>query len=428
MDKIIEIIKQLQNTSGTNDKLAILKANKDNELLKKVLEYTYNPFKKYKITEKTLYDIEDYPDILPNISIFELLDLLSESNINDSLRCTIKSYLKHYYIEDKQIYELYAMMLLKDLRINMGIKSINKVWKGLIPEFNVMLAESYFKQKEGFLKGRNFILSTKLDGNRLVIIKRSGTIEMYTRQGKLMTGLIEIENDAKQLPDNMVYDGELIADNINNLPSDELFRETMTKARKDGNKTGLIFHCFDMLPVEEFEKGSSKLNAHDRKQMLENTLSKLLLDHIVNVKTLYKGNDESKIIEFLNWAKSKNLEGVMCQLSDGVYECKRTKNILKVKAMLDCDLEVIGFEEGQGKYVNSLGRLNVEYKNNIIGVGSGFSDSMRDEIYNNQDKYIGRIAKIQYFEETTNSKDDKVSLRFPIFIEWREKGKEVSYN
>ena len=62
---------------------------------------------------------------------------------------------------------------------------------------------------------------------------------------------------------------------------------------------------------------------------------------------------------------------------------------------------------------------NVEFKDNIVGVGSGFELSMRDEIWNNKDKYIGKIAKIQYFEVTKNQKDDKESLRFPVFKEWR---------
>lgn len=425
MDKIIEIIKQLQNTSSTNDKLNILKQNKDNKLLQKTLEYTYNPFKKYKITEKVIQPILNKSSEF--LTIFELLDDLSKNNINDNLRNKVNLFLGAYSYNN-DLFELYKMMLLKDLKINLGIKSINKVWKDLIPEFNVMLAESYFKQKEGFLNGRNFILSTKLDGNRLVIIKKNGIVEMYTRQGKLMIGLIEIENDAKQLPDNMVYDGELIAENINNLPSDELFRETMTKARKDGEKTGLIFNCFDMLPVDEFEKGSSKLNAHDRKLMLEDTLLNLSLTHIVNVKTLYEGNDESKIIEYLNWAKANNLEGIMCQLSDGNYQCKRTKNILKVKAMQTCDLEVIGFEEGQGNFKGVLGAVIVKYKNNTVKVGSGWSMEQRQDVWNNRDKYLGRILEVQYFEESIDSKTKLPSLRFPIAKAWREEGKEVSYN
>ena len=37
MKQVATIIKQLQNTGGTNDKIAIVKANADNEILKKVL-------------------------------------------------------------------------------------------------------------------------------------------------------------------------------------------------------------------------------------------------------------------------------------------------------------------------------------------------------------------------------------------------------
>jgi DNA ligase-1 len=424
MKKVIEIVENIRETSGTNDKIAILQKNKDNEILKKVLLYTYDPFRKYGMSEKTLET--DVPYNEPNFSIFELLDILASSNINDSLRGKTNSFLTS--IRDRNEQGLYKCILLKDLKLGCNITTINKVWKDLIPKFEVMLAESYFKQKEGFLKGKNFIISTKLDGNRLVIIKRNGNIKMFTRQGKIMEGLIEIETDANLLPDNMVYDGELIADNINNLPSDELFRVTMTKARKDGVKQGLIFNCFDMLPLDEFEKGKSKAKCSERKHNLEDVLNKLNLKYISNVKTLYEGSDESKILELLNWAKSNNLEGVMCQLSDGQYECKRTKNILKVKAMQDMDLKVVGIERGEGKYCNTLGRINVEYKDNIIGVGSGFSDSMRNEIFNNQDKYIGRIAKIQYFEESTNQKDNKISLRFPVFLNWRFDKTEPSYN
>jgi hypothetical protein len=47
MEKVIEIIQMLKNTSSSNDKISILQNNKDNKTLKKTLEYTYNPFKKY---------------------------------------------------------------------------------------------------------------------------------------------------------------------------------------------------------------------------------------------------------------------------------------------------------------------------------------------------------------------------------------------
>ena len=74
MKEVINIINQLRNENSTNGKLKILKDNKDNELLKKVLEYTYNPFKKYGVTEKVLIPTNEE---FNNIELFQLLDLLS---------------------------------------------------------------------------------------------------------------------------------------------------------------------------------------------------------------------------------------------------------------------------------------------------------------------------------------------------------------
>jgi signal peptidase I len=149
--------------------------------------------------------------------------------------------------------------------------------------------------------------------------------------------------------------------------------------------------------------------------------------HIIEVPILYRGSDKEMIIKLLDEAISKDQEGVMVNISNAPYECKRTKNILKVKKMQTCDLRIVGFEKGEGKNTGTLGRINVNYKGNIVGVGSGFTDEMRNEIWNNQDKYIGKITEVQYFEETTNSKDDKLSLRFPVFLEVRWDKTEESY-
>ena len=422
MKEIIKIINQLRNESSTNGKLKILKDNKDNELLKKVLEYTYNPFKKYGVSEKTIN-----PNNIANITIdiFKLLDILSESNINDSLRATTNSFLGNYSNEEQ---ELYKCMLLKDLKIGLNVKSINKIWKDLIPQFSVMLAESYFKQKENYINGREFCLTTKLDGNRMVIVKRNGKIEFYTRQGKLMDGLVEIEKDAEQLEDNMVYDGEIIAENPDNLPSDELFRVTMTKARKKGNKTGLIFNCFDMLPIQDFERGICKIPFIERKTRLKELLDKLNLKFIIEVSILYQGTDENKILEYITWARDNGLEGVMINICEAPYECKRSKTILKGKVMQSCDLKVVGYEVGTGSLRYTLGALEVEYKGNIVKVGSGYSLEQRKQIWEDRDNMIGKIIEVQYFEETQDSKTLKYSLRFPVFKQIREYKTRPSYH
>ena len=85
------------------------------------------------------------------------------------------------------------------------------------------------------------------------------------------------------------------------------------------------------------------------------------------------------------------------------------------------------FEEGEGNFKGTLGATLVEYKNNIVKVGSGYQIEERNRIWANKDKLIGRIMEVQYYEESINSKTGLTSLRFPVFKDIREIGKEVSY-
>ena len=108
----------------------------------------------------------------------------------------------------------------------------------------------------------------------------------------------------------------------------------------------------------------------------------------------------------------------MINLADNPYNFDRSDALLKVKKMQDIDLPIVGFEEGRNKHKNTLGAFLVKYKNNIVKVGSGISDEIRKEVWNNQDKYKGITIEIQYFEETSNAKGE-FSLRFPVFIDFR---------
>ena len=132
-----------------------------------------------------------------------------------------------------------------------------------------------------------------------------------------------------------------------------------------------------------------------------------------------------EILEILDEYRNKGAEGLMINLDD-VYYFKRTKSLIKLKVMSTIDLRVVGFEEGNNKNKGKLGAVLVKYKDNIVKVGSGWVDSDREEVWNNQDKYLGKILEISYFEETTN-KDGSCSLRFPIAKRWRFDKDEESY-
>lgn len=415
MENVINIINQLRSESSTNGKIAILKANSDNELLQKILEYTYNPFKKYGMSEKTVNPVNNASF---TINVFKLLDILSESNINDSLKATANSFIGSFNQKEQ---ELYKCMLLKDLKIGVNSKTINKVWKDLIPSFNVMLADKYF-EKQQKVKGKEFIITQKLDGSRFVIIKdNTGIVNCYTRQGQLVEGLVEFEEDFKLIPANTVIDGEVLLSK-QGLHSKDLYRETMKEFRKKGDKHGLILNAFDILTFDEFKIGKSITPCKIRKQQLHDLINNNSFTNIIEVPIRYIGKDEDIIIKLLDEAVENEEEGVMVNLAEASYECKRTTNILKAKKFQSCDARVIDVIEGTGKNVGKLGAITIQFevdgKLYTCDCGSGFNDSDREMYYNNKGLLLNKIVEIGYFEISQNSKTKEYGLRFPT---WRNR-------
>jgi DNA ligase-1 len=424
MKEVLEIIQSISNTSSRNDKESILTSHKENQQLKDILYFVFNPYIVTGLADKKLSKFKN-PKVIKSEKqfndIFELMDYLQTHNTGSD--DVVKAVLQFINNSEEEFQDYYKQVVTKSLKIGMQPKSINKVLgKGFIPEFNCLLAESYFDVVDK-LKG-DFIITEKLDGSRMLIIKENSTIKCFTRQGQPILGLIEIEEDAKQLPDNTVFDGEILLNK--DLPSAELFRATQRESRKDGEKKNLIFHMFDMLPLSEFKDGKSKKDCLTRKTELHEMLQELDLTWIKEVPMLYVGSDKEKVLEYLNKAISEEKEGVMVSVAQGLYQTKRTKDLLKAKRFSTVDLRIVGFEEGEGRLAGTLGRMNVEYKGNVVGCGSGYSDTDRAFIWSNRDKLINSIAEIQFFEETTNEKGG-ISLRFPVFVRLRDDKTEPSY-
>ena len=421
MKEVINIINQLRNESSTNGKIKILKDNKDNELLKKVLEYTYNPFKKYGVTEKVLIPTNEESN---NIELFQLLDLLSNSNINDSLRKTVNSFLGS--IQFKEERDLYVCMLLKDLRCNISTKLINKAIPKLIPEFNIQQAypiDKYYPKKNEW-----HVLEEKLNGINGSVLNDN----VISRQGKVINGLQHIiEQLNKTSFKGYYFNGELVRKNIDNISNGENFRETTSIVNSDDiDKSNIDFIVFDLLPVEEFNEGKSKLKYKDRlKQLkqLDKEAKELGLNNLSIPKIYYEGEDISNIDYYLEQATKEDKEGLM-YIKNNQWKNKRHSGILKVKKFLNADCEIIGYEEGTGRLEGKLGAFVIDYKGNKVNVGSGYREDERIEFWQHRDDYIGRILQVKFKEQTKDKKTGLVSIQFPIYQCIREIGKEVSYN
>lgn len=371
---------------------------------------------------------EKRKDIEPNKfyeSIFDIIDdLKSVPAVNDQMIANI-----HNAFWDLGDIKLFAYQFIcKDISLGITAKTVNKVMDvEVIPEFRCMLANKYFEHPDK-VEGKHFYLTEKLDGIRCIAKVTPEEVKLFSRQGQPIEGLLDIEAElletAYRLDKSFAVDGELLVSDRNEIPSKEQYKRTTMIVRKDGVKEGITYNVFDILDLNAFENRHCEMPYYQRRQRLETYF--LDKTYVKVLPVLYHGKDTSKIMEHLNIQRKLEHEGVMINLADEYYQFSRTNALLKVKVMQDCDLEITGVQEGQGKFAGTLGALIVDYKGTPVGVGSGISDEIRRMIWADPDQYIGRVATIQYFEET-NDADGKPSIRFPVFKELREEGKEVSY-
>ena len=428
MVEVINLFKQIQETSSLNDKKAIITANKDNELFKECLKFLLDGNVTTGIAEKKYDSVtvttSDWVHNDVDQEFKELLDYVKQHNTGREE--DIIQVQAWCCFMDKETKDFIKGMITKSIKLGADAKLVNKCIPGLIPTFDVMLGTPIDKVK---LKGNEWIsISRKLNGTRCAFIGD----KCMTRQGKEYKGLDHIIKDLHRLGlMNCFVDGELLYKNKEGLSDSEAFQKgTGIAMSKDADKFDLKLVVFDVFPLEEFWSGKSKESYYERKQMLLEIKEDIeLFDEVKNVEIVqmcYEGTDHTEIWKWLDYAEEHDWEGIILNL-DTPYECKRTKNLIKVKKFFSCDIKCIGVEEGSGRNKETLGALICDYKGNKVNVGSGFSDEDRKRIWQHPENIIGKIISVKYKEETKN-KDGGISIQFPVFEAVRFDKNEPSYN
>lgn len=443
MIKVAKVIDLVGRTAGYNDKQYLLKKNEQVPGLKEILKFIYDPYTRTGISKaklaKALKIAEARgPYVMGNepfISYTEMIQYLkTHTTGNDFDLAMAARFINCTKAMWPEAEELAKAIVTQELKIGVTATTLNTVYgKNFIPKIGCMLGTLYGDVGPEKTKWP-CIVTEKLDGIRRILVKENGICRCYSRSGHEDTGLVEIMEDAKYLPNNTVYDGELLAAGTF---KDCIAQRQATNsiANSKGVKTGLTFNVFDMIPLDEFRAGVSRDSAKVRKI----TLGATLMDESIQVLEPEKWpmliqafgiHQELKAIKpvpILGFVKcmadvepivndiwARGGEGVMLNSATGKYEIKRSKELLKVKHTEEHILEVIDILEGTGKFEGMMGALVVTYKGNKLGVGSGFNDAQRMEIWNNPDKYISRKIEIDTFGESTNALGE-VSLNCPIF-------------
>jgi DNA ligase-1 len=218
---VYALIEQVAATSSKNEKEALLKANASDYLLKRVLEYAYNPFKTYGIRKRP----ETLGDNVGNTfddGTFELLDDLISRKLTGT--AAIEALRGELTALSKSSAELLWRIVNKDVRAGFSESTCNKVWKGLIPDFPYMRCSLPKDAKlDQFDWTLGVVSQEKADGMFVNLdYEADGTVRITSRQGSPFPieafELLETEVKARLIA-GLQYHGEmLVARNGEILP------------------------------------------------------------------------------------------------------------------------------------------------------------------------------------------------------------------
>ena len=412
MKELKEFVEQMRDTSSSLEKVEILK--QQSEFIKKVLEYTYNPYKQYYVTSKTCKKNSGLFKYNTHETIFSLLDDLTNRKYtgHDAI-----AQINGFITANPGYEDLIYSIIDKDLKTRTGAKVINKAFPNLIPEFNVALAKT-FEEKDVDLNAAEWYASRKLDGVRcLAVVDEMGKCTLYSRMGKELTTLNKIKYAIEATGIiNYVFDGEIcLLDKDGNEDFQGVMKELRRKDHQIENPTFMIF---DMIHKTDFDKGKSTDILSERLHTLRTWLGPRY-----KTKETLCYLDQAIITDYRHFdmwnqmASDNNWEGFMLR-KDTFYEGKRSKNLLKVKSFYDAEYEVLGWDidthevvrDGKSESMTMLSQVWIEHKGYIVKVGSGFTQEQRLQYMDGS--ILGKTITVQYFEETKNDKGG-ISLRFP---------------
>jgi len=426
--KFKQFVDEITAEAGRNYKISVLEKYKDDEDIKYLLDFIYNPYITTGISDKKLHKKLSDICVMPYLNSDGFKVLLQYLKVNNTgtdkdiallQDFKVRHFGYSYDSEPTELCKLFDTIVTKNVQLGIDSKTINKVIPGLIPEFNVQLSNKYFDKPE-VVEGKKFAITTKIDGSRIIAMKDDGKVSFWTRQGQKYEGLVDLEEELKSMTfDNFILDGEIVAINSD---KENTYKNTMKLSRtKELEKHGLKMLVFDYMPIANFKVQKCPMSYETRRAALSFMFeSAIKYEYFELLPLLYVGKDTAMITKILDEQVANGEEGIMINILDAPYEFKRSNNLLKCKKFQDTELKVIGFEEGTNKLAGTLGAFVCKYKDNEVRVGSGLSDEDRAYFWANRDKFLGKFITVKYFETSVDSKTGLESLRFPIYMRVRE--------
>lgn len=250
-------------------------------------------------------------------------------------------------------------------------------------------------------KWDGIIVQPKINGVRCVATvhlnsKAPNGITLVSSTQKPINGFDRIEEELAELPDG-VYDGELYK---HEMPFQEISGIARTEHETE-DKDKLEYWIFDIVNFSLYQL--ARLEQLFQSHRIFPSQSRLRFVHT----KVY----EDKVIDLFSLrdsAKRSGFEGIILRNPAGLYECKKSNNLLKMKAKFRDWFKIVGSVEENDQYGNPKNRLGALILADsadalpcclTFKAGTGLTADDR-EVYWNQIDIKGWWALIEYPELT----------------------------
>lgn len=407
----LEILEALRNTTSTKEKANILTQFKFDADLEKILKYAYDKVDfTYGVTSRTVldFDSKDYCEL----DMFAVLDALNARKVTGHKALALASSFANS--AENGIKDLFLMILDRDLKIGVNAKTLNKIFKDIVPKPHYCRCDVL---SEKSLKKFQFpaYIQLKCDGSYREACVLDGVVTFKTRSGEPYENPVLAEV-MKDFP-NGYYTGEFTLGDAENAADRATGNGNLNSDHPDFDN--IHFTVWDYLTEDEYTL-KVQTNYTERFEKLNEIVKGQKLVHVVPTKEV--NNIQEALKEVSEWME-KGLEGGVLKSKAMKFKNGTSKEQLKIKLKVDVEVRCVGFLEGtKGTKYEGQNKV-ILFKNDegtIQGQCSGMTDAEVLEVTKNPEKYIGKVLSVQFNDLTKAEGNDFYALSHPRFVEFRD--------
>ena len=363
----------------------------------------------------------DFDDIVAKI--------ISVKALNKELRNTVNEFVGNICFTELESSVL-NKILTKSLNIGIGIKSINKaLGYKFLTDIEVMKAEDEISIVKGwFDSNKDVYAEVKYDGIRCFSVIENGCVQnMFTYNlselniEKCQNTVNQLQELAKHIPyKKFFFDFEITGVNRQSVGGEvnKLIQDTA----KNGCDDNWVYNIFDVVEYGVFDGVESEIYT-SRRTLLKKAFNNLKFNNL-KISECYQVHSIYEVNKLFCSMLERGEEGIMLKLGSGIYELKRSKLWVKMKAVLECDLKVTAVFDGEKgtKREKTIGGFTCESSCGClkVDVGSGFKDELLNLITKDKHSYIGKIVEIKFNSVITDKNGENHSLFLPRLLRIRE--------